>query len=140
MEALPSLASQRSATSATSATAREMRHISVADTACVAVSPLDGEAHAVTHVVDGAAEAQQNTSSIINDVAAVAGVADFPEDGGQRCDHCHGIGELIPDFHYGDANPRLHRHCIKAWVAKYDAVGDIPPFLDRRSELQREAK
>jgi Protein of unknown function (DUF3631) len=82
--------------------------------------------------------------------AAVAGVADFSEG---VCEHSGGPGELVPDFHYGDANPRLHGACIDPWAANYDATTDdtttddttddtttddltIPPYLDRRGELQ----
>jgi hypothetical protein len=86
-------------------------------------TPSVGSVTSVTSVTNGHAQAT---------VTDVTDVTDFQ---GGVCDHCRGLGELVPDFHYGDANPRLHKHCIKPWVAKYDAVGDIPPFLDRRGEL-----
>jgi hypothetical protein len=53
------------------------------------------------------------------------------------CTHCNQPGNLL-ECHYGTASPWLHRDCIDAWSALY--VGDIPPFLDRRGELQRAAK
>src|SRR5262249_16562280 len=51
----------------------------------------------------------------------------------RRCAHCDQSGNLL-ECHYGDVSPCLHRGCIDGWRAAF--VGDIPPFLDRRGELQ----
>ena len=52
----------------------------------------------------------------------------------RRCASCDQVGSFL-ECHYGDQSPWLHRDCIDAWTAAF--VGDIPPFLDRRDELQR---
>jgi putative DNA primase/helicase len=54
---------------------------------------------------------------------------------GRRCPHCNQPGELV-ECHYGGASAWLHRKCIDAWTVYHEAVGDIPPFLDRRGELR----
>jgi hypothetical protein len=91
-------------------------------------SPAKGETSETSETTAAGGTIEPSVSDV-SDVSLLSGKR------GEQCDHCRGLGELVPDFHYGDANPRLHKHCIKPWVAKYDAVGDIPPFLDRRGEL-----
>ena len=74
--------------------------------------------------------------------SAVAQVAQLAGNGGEvsrhQCQYCGKYGETL-ECHYGRTAVRLHRQCQDAWRADYDArngVGlDIPPFLDRRSEL-----
>jgi hypothetical protein len=64
------------------------------------------------------------------------GIEEKKRVGGRPCAHCDQPGDLV-EWHYGDASARLHRKCIDAWTAYHEAIGDIPPFLDRRGELRR---
>jgi Protein of unknown function (DUF3631) len=78
-------------------------------------------------------------------VAGVAHVAQFPRamSRPRHCAHCNKPGDLVEchygsdlvECHYGNASPWLHRGCVDAWRAAYEA-GEIPAFLDRRSEPQ----
>jgi hypothetical protein len=54
----------------------------------------------------------------------------------RRCSHCNQLGDLV-ECYYGSAAAWLHPECLDAWQRSYDAVGDIPSFLDRRNELHR---
>src|SRR5262249_39939108 len=84
-----------------------------------------------------ATSAQANISgSAVAQIAQVAGNGD--EVGRHQCEYCGKYGETL-ECHYGRAAVRLHRQCQSAWRVDYDARNrdglDIPPFLDRRSEL-----
>jgi hypothetical protein len=84
-----------------------------------------------------------NTSNTTNtlpkkQVSDVSDVLLFPGMGDkrQRCVHCNKQAGETVEAHYGAAVVWLHRGCMDAWREAYDALG-IPPFLDRRGELQQ---
>ena len=83
-------------------------------------SPPRSETSETAKQNSAVSDEQPENSIPIKRVSDVSDVSLFAAKGGERCEYCHQVGDLVPDFHYGDANPRLHHKCIKPWVTKYE--------------------
>jgi hypothetical protein len=87
------------------------------------------------HVTLSKASQRNNDGHCDGVTVLKAEIEEKSEGASRHCSHCYQLGDLV-ECHYGTATAWLHRQCVDAWQTSYDAVGDIPSFLDRRNELQ----
>jgi hypothetical protein len=99
------------------------------DAHCDAFQTVTPEEHVTLSKVS-----QRNNDGHCDGVTVWKGGAEEKGNGIGRCVHCNEAGDLV-DCGVGGVVARLHRRCLDAWTAAQ--VGDIPPYLDRRGELQR---
>lgn len=72
------------------------------------------------------AKTSETTKTSGENGAAVLDVLDFARNAATpipqlQCEHCHRGGDVIP-FAYDSVEASLHRECMDAWRAAYDAL------------------